>query len=49
MMLIIKAGSHAIYKDLVKVLDEAIIHMVKRYALVKSAPEEINYLEKQDH
>lgn len=45
LMLLIKAGDQASYTNLIDALDEAIIHDVKKYAVVKPSPEEINYPE----
>jgi biopolymer transport protein ExbD len=46
LMMIIKASAGASYKNLVDVLDEATITMVKKYTVVKISPEEAEWLEK---
>jgi biopolymer transport protein ExbD len=47
LMLIIKADREASYKNLVNVLDEATIHIVKKYAIVRLTAAEKSYLQKQ--
>ncbi len=44
LMMIIKASVEASYKNLVDVLDEATITMVKKYTVVKISPEEAGWL-----
>jgi biopolymer transport protein ExbD len=44
LMLVIKASDNASYANLVDVLDEMAINMVKKYAIVKITPEESNWL-----
>ncbi|MEO6610846.1 MAG: biopolymer transporter ExbD [Chitinophagaceae bacterium] len=46
LMMIIKASAGASYKNLVDVLDEATISMVKKYTVVKISPEETEWLGK---
>lgn len=41
LMLLIKAGQHASYKNVIDALDEAMINGVKKYALLKAQPEEL--------
>lgn len=45
LMLLIKATSKASYENVMNALDEALINNVKRYALIKTEPEEINWVE----
>lgn len=47
LMLVIKPATGASYKNLVDVLDEITISIVKKYAVVKISPEEVKWL--QDH
>lgn len=47
MLLMVKPGKEASYGNLVDVLDEVLINNVRRYAIVKTEPEEIRFLE--DH
>jgi biopolymer transport protein ExbD len=47
LMLMIKAGSEASYKNLVDALDEAVINGVKKYMILKPNSEETLYL--QEH
>lgn len=44
LMVLIKADSEASYENLMAVLDEMLINNVKRYALIKLEPGEINWL-----
>ena len=44
MMLLIKPTSKSVYKNVVDVLDEAVINDVKKYAIIEPANEEINYI-----
>lgn len=44
LMLLVKATDKASYENLVDVLDEAAICMVKKHAIVKISPEETNWL-----
>lgn len=44
LMLLIKPTAQASYKNLVDVLDEATINMVKKFAVLKLSPEETNWL-----
>jgi hypothetical protein len=43
-MLLIKAGETASYDNLVNVLDEVIINLVKKYAILKITSEENNFI-----
>jgi len=45
LMLVIKPGSGASYKNVVDVLDEVSINGVKKYAVVKMSEEEMGWLE----
>jgi hypothetical protein len=47
MMLLIKPGTHADYKNVVDILDEALINNVKKYAILKPSPEEKDFLDKK--
>ena len=49
LMLLIKPGSGASYKNVVDALDEATINMVKKYAVVKISAEEINWLKQKNN
>lgn len=49
MMLLIKPSASASYKNVVDVLDEATIGIVKKYAIVKISPDEKDWLEKNQH
>ncbi len=44
LMLLIKPTAQASYNNLVDVLDEATINMVKKFAVLKLSPEETNWL-----
>ena len=44
LMLLIKPTSEAVYKNVMDVLDEALINDVKKYAIVEPADAEINFL-----
>lgn len=44
LMLLIKPGSGASYKNVVEALDEGTINMVKKYALMKISADEVNWL-----
>jgi biopolymer transport protein ExbD len=44
LMLLIKAGKHASYKNVIDALDEAMINVVKKYALLKPDPEELEWM-----
>jgi hypothetical protein len=48
LMLLIKPTQEASYKNLVDVLDEATINVVKKYAVLKLTPEEVNWLRTRD-
>lgn len=48
LMLMIKASGTATYKNMVDVLDEANINLVRRFAVVKMTEEEKNWLDKRD-
>ncbi len=47
LMLLIKAGNEAPYQKVIDALDEALINSVKKYALVKASPEELEWMTKQ--
>ncbi|HMR92173.1 MAG TPA: biopolymer transporter ExbD [Chitinophagaceae bacterium] len=47
LMLLIKPGPRAGYRQVVDALDEAIINQVKKYAVLKPAPEEAAYRKQQ--
>ena len=49
LMLLIKPGDGASYKNVVDALDEATINMVKKYAVVKLSAEEINWLKEKNN
>jgi len=44
LMLLIKPTAHASYKNLIDILDEATINVVKKFAVLKLSPEETNWL-----
>ena len=44
MMMLIKPGKNASYKDVVDILDEATISLVKKYAILKLTPEEETWM-----
>ncbi len=46
-MLLIKPGSHACYKEVVDMVDEVTISIVKKYAIVKLSDEEKDSLKKR--
>ena len=48
LMLIIKASGSASYKNMVDVLDEASINLVKRYAVVKMTTEEKSWVDNRE-
>jgi len=48
LMLLIKPASGASYKNLVDVLDEMTISMVKKYAVMKISSEEVNWLKERN-
>ena len=45
LMLFIKPGKETAYSNVIDMLDEALIHDIKKYALLKAEKEEIEYLE----
>jgi hypothetical protein len=47
LMLLIKAGEGASYKNVVDSLDEATINMVGKYAVLQADPEEKRWIEKR--
>ena len=49
LMLLIKAGPDAPYGQVIAALDEALIHQVKRYALLGLNTGELTYIQKQKH
>lgn len=49
LMLLIKPTNEASYKNVVDMLDEATINMVKRYAVMKISAEEKNWLKKKGY
>ena len=44
LMLLIKPGEEAVYSNVIDMLDEALIHDIKKYAVLKPSEEEIKYL-----
>ncbi len=48
LMLLIKPGAGASYKNVVDALDEATINVVKKYAVVKISAEEISWLKEKN-
>lgn len=44
LMLLIKPTSKSVYKNVIDALDEAVINDVKKYAIVESAADEINFI-----
>lgn len=48
LMLIIKPTGDAVYEDVVDMLDEALIHNVKRYTVIKPSPAETDYLQSHE-
>jgi biopolymer transport protein ExbD len=44
MMLLIRPTSRSVYKNVIDALDEAVIHDVKKYAIVEPAKEEIDHI-----
>lgn len=44
LMLLIKPNEDAIYSNVIDMLDEALIHDIKKYAVLKPGEEEIKYL-----
>jgi len=44
LMLLIKPGEEAVYSNIIDMLDEALIHDIKKYAVLKPGEEEIKYL-----
>ena len=49
LMVVIKPGSNASYKNSVDILDEMIINNVTRYAITKLSEQEKNYLERKSN
>ena len=48
LMLIIKPTDEAVYEDVIDMLDEALIHNIKRYTVVKPSEAEAIYLHSHD-
>jgi biopolymer transport protein ExbD len=48
LMLLIKPGKGASYKNVIDALDETMINSVKKYAILKAEPEELDWLKKQE-
>ena len=48
LMLLIKPGENADYGNVVDMLDQALIYAIKKYAVVKLEPEEVQYLKDQN-
>jgi biopolymer transport protein ExbD len=48
LMLLIKANELASYENVIDALDEALIHVVKKYAILKPVPAEMDYLANQN-
>lgn len=44
LMLLIKPGKEALYRNVIDMLDEALIHDIKKYAVLKPTEQEIKYL-----
>jgi len=49
LMLLIKPGNETVYSSVVDMLDEALIHDIKKYALLKAEKEEIEYLDQMEN
>jgi biopolymer transport protein ExbD len=47
LMLLIKAGKGASYQNVIDALDEAMINIVKKYAILPVEPEEMEWIKKQ--
>ncbi|MFI5132098.1 MAG: ExbD/TolR family protein [Chitinophagales bacterium] len=47
LMLLIKAGKGASYKNVIDALDEAVINAVTKYTILRVEPEEASWMEKQ--
>jgi biopolymer transport protein ExbD len=47
LMLVIKAGKGASYENVINALDEAMINIVKKYAVLSAEPDELNWMEEQ--
>lgn len=47
LMMMIKPGSQASYKNVIDAMDETLINDVRKYAILKPGPEEKAFLEKQ--
>jgi biopolymer transport protein ExbD len=47
LMLLIKAGKETSYQNVIDALDEALINVVKKYALLKAEPQESEWMNKQ--
>jgi hypothetical protein len=47
LMLLIKAGSGASYENVINALDEAMINIVKKYTVLATEPEEMEWMKKQ--
>jgi biopolymer transport protein ExbD len=47
LMLLIKAGKDASYEHVINGLDEAMINLVKKYAVLSAEPDELEWMKKQ--
>lgn len=47
LMLLIKAGKGASYENVINALDEAMINVVKKYAVLSAEPDELKWMEEQ--
>ena len=47
LMLLIKAGEGASYENVINALDEAMINIVKKYTVLATGPEEMEWMNKQ--
>jgi len=48
LMLLLKAGNGASYENVINGLDEAMINIVKKYAVLSAGPEEKEWMKKQE-
>jgi hypothetical protein len=47
LMLLIKAGKGASYENVINALDEVMINIVKKYAVLSAEPDELKWMEEQ--